>query len=594
MNQLQDLLRDAADGPVGFDHRDIGRRVRYRRRTKVAAVAAAVVLGAVGIVGGAGDDEQVIDSVGPVVDGAVTVDELVADRWVAMAYSAVVVPPNPPAFLEFSDEGRLAGIDGCNIIDGTWDLEGTRLITDLEPTEDIRDACANATGDLLEILEADPTVGRFDAGMLELRSGELFVAFERFDRLGELATADALTGTWSDGTGDETAGQVTLEPDGTGVLELLDCSPTFEWSLDDDRLVVDGLDRSGIPCGDGIVGGGLLYTLTGSPRLRVSDSTLWVSSDLGVALLRSTAADPATTTSTTMDDDRTAAVELEAAALVVPFVTASTDGVTRHDGPTPTRIADGPAAVAFAVGPDIVVHQPASTDFPQYPLHPEGTPQVWRAGERRDLPVAAGAARVHLLDARLLDGAPVALLAEAYGGVGPDDTFEELVLVDLETFDRRSLVRRPAWEAEHGAGHLLPDGDVIGLFGAESTVVLARWTEEVDEPLWTAEIDADLGPTLTVVDDEVRVMDGGRFTDDFTPALHTWRYGLDGTEGGEETFTVADSAGELGTGLFCTGWYDPAHVVCGRSDGPPILVSTTTGAFEPLSAATGSYPTVVR
>lgn len=592
MSQLEDLLHDAADGSVGFDHRDIGRRVRHRRRTKVAAVAAAVVLGAVGIVAGTGDDEQVVDSAGPVVDGAVTVDELVGDRWVAMAYSAVMVGPNRPAYLEFTDDGRLAGIDGCDVIDGTWDLDGTRLLTDLEPTEDI--PCANETGGLLDILEADPTVSRFDAGMLELRSGEVFVAFERFDRLGEPPTTEALAGTWTPGAGDETAGQVTLDPDGTGVLEILDCSQSFEWSLDGDRLLVDGLDRSGVPCGDGIVGGGLLYTLTGSPRLRASDSTLWVSSDLGVALLRSTGADPgAATTTTAPGIDPSATAALQDAARTVPFVTAGPEGVVLHDGPAPTRISDGPAAVAFAVGADIVVHQAASADFPQYPLSPDGVPQVWVSGERRDLPVASDAVRARLLDARSLDGVPVALLAESYGGVGPDDTFEALVLVDLETLDRRTVVRRPSWESGHINARVLPDGDIIGLFGAESLVILARWSPGIDEPVWSAEVATDRGTTLTMVDGQIRVIAGG-FTDDLTPVLEISSYGLDGTGQGEDTVTVADPAAELGTGLFCTGWYDPAHVVCGRSDGPPIVASTTAGAFQPLPAAAGSYPTVVR
>jgi hypothetical protein len=159
MSRFEERLHDAADGPVGFDHRDIALWAQHRRRHRLGAVAAIVVLGVVGFVAGLGDDEQVVDSVGPVADDAVTVDELVADRWVTFAYSAVMVAPSPPPFLEFGDDGRLGGVDGCRPIAGTWKLDGGRLVTALEPTEDVE--CANGTGGLVELLEADPTVGRF-------------------------------------------------------------------------------------------------------------------------------------------------------------------------------------------------------------------------------------------------------------------------------------------------------------------------------------------------------------------------------------------------------------------------------------------------
>ena len=592
MNQLEELLRDAADGPVRFDHSDIARRVRHRRRNRLAAVAAVVVLGVVGVVAGVGDDEQVVDSVGQVEDGAVTVDELVGDRWVALAYSAVMVGPTPMAFLDFGDDGRLVGFDGCRPISGTWDLDGTRLVTSLEPAEDV--PCANETGGLVELLEGDPEVGRFDESStdtLQLTESDDFVAFQRFDRLGDEPSPTSLDGTWTPGIadeGDRAAGTVTFAPDGTGHLQVLGCSQPFDWSLDGDTLIVEGLDRDGIPCDGGVAGGGLLATLTSTPRLRVDASSLWMSSLFGVSHLWSGDAGSDQTSTTTAPDER-----LEEAVQSARFVAASSDGVTVHDGSQSTRIADGAAAVAFAIGSDIVVHQRASTEFAAYPPSADGTPVVWMSGEQQDLPVHADARRALLLDVTILDGAPVALLAETYGGVGPDDTFEELVLIDLEDGTRTTVVRRPAWESGHFDAHVLPDGDVIGLFAAESLVLLARWSPGTDDAVWTTEVAADSRPTLTMHDGRIGVVDAG-FNEDFEPVLNITRYGTDGTEQDEQTITVADPAGELGAGLFCTDRYDDAILLCGRSDGPPILVSVTAQTFQTLTAATGSYPTLRR
>jgi hypothetical protein len=89
------------------------------------------------------------------------------------------------------------------------------------------------------------------------------------------------------------------------------------------------------------------------------------------------------------------------------------------------------------------------------------------------------------------------------------------------------------------------------------------------------------------------VVDAG-FDEDFAPVLWIRRYGTDGTEEADETVTIVDPAGALDAGLFCTDWYDDVHLLCGRSDGLPIVVSVASRSFEQLVAATGGYPTVVR
>jgi len=599
MSRLEDLLHDAADGPVRFDHRDIARRVRHRRTSRLAAVAAVVVLGVVGFVAGFGDDSQEVDSVGPVEDGAVTVDELVADRWVAFAYSAVIVAPTPPAFLHFGDDGELGGFDGCRPINGDWELDDARLVTSLEPMGNV--LCDNQPGGLTELLEDDPRVSRFDDGSetLQLTAGDDFVAFQRFDRLGEAPNAPLLEGRWSASTavteGEQEAPAVTFAPDGTGSLEIFNCSQPLEWSLEGDALAVEGLDPGGVPCNGGVVGGGLLMSLTSEPRLRVDGSLLWMSSDLGIEQLHSdgTGSDPSSTTTTAPDDPQDVDDALERATQSIRFVAASPVGVTLHDGDQSQPISGEDSAVAFAIGSEVVVHQPASRSFPEYPATPEGTPIAWVSGEERALPVSADARSTRLLDATVLDGAPVALIAESYGGVGPDDTFEELVLIDIADGTRSTVVRRPAWESAHLDAAVMPDGNVIGLFASESLVLLARWSPGAAEPAWTVEVAADSRPTLTLVDRQIRVVDAG-FDEDFTPVLEIRAYDTDGQELSDESVSVDDPDGQLGAGLFCAGWYDATHLLCGRSDGPPIVVSLNSGTYRQTESATGSIPTVVR
>ena len=605
MTRLEDLLSDAGDGPVGFDHGDVARRVRHRRRrNRLAAVVGLVlVVASVGVVGTLGDDEQTVDSTGPVEDGAVTVEELVEDRWVAQGYSAPISPPGA-AFLDFSEDRTLAGTDGCNRIEGEWELDGGRLETTLRAREQA--SCAVETGDLNELLQG-PAVGRFDgaSGPLQIRAGDDWVVFERFDRLGAEPTAATIEGTWAPAVtadpGDElgpTPGTVTFSPDGTGRLEVGGCSTPFRWTLDGD-LSVEGVSPDGVPCDGGVVGGGLVLHLTDSPRLRTDGSTLWISSRLGVLPFRAVQEQPkdgttsTTTSTTTTDAPDDAGTALEQAAQSARFVTASPEGVFLHEGSSSTQVTETPAAVAFATGPDTVVYQPARQETAVFPPGAEGAPRVWTDGEERDLPVGDDVRRIALLGVAAIDDAPVALIAETYGGVGPEDTFEELVLVDLRDDTRTTVVRRPSWESGHVAGRVLPDGDIVGLFVAEAHTYIARWTAGADDPVWSTEVAVDSRRTLTMRDGTITVVESA-FDDDFRPVLTISSYGTDGSALSSESLTIADPDEDLGAGLHCIDWYDESHLACARGDGPPILVSTTARTFTELpQTGTGAIPRIV-
>lgn len=586
MIRLEDKLQDAAQGPVRFDHHDVARRVRSRRRNRLVGAGAVAVFAVVGVVAGlvvsVGDEDERLDTAGH--GGMVTVDELVADRWIVFAYSDVTVGIDPPPFIDFGEDGQISGIDGCSTFTGTWELDGSRLNTSMQSVETSSSCVPAATG-LAQLLVEDPMVDRFDEGSdnLRLTSGDDFFGFQRFDRVGEVPTGELLEGDWA-ATADAT---VSFDGDGSGIIELLGCSKEFTWTLDGDRIDVEGLPADGLPCDDGGgVGGGALLALSSSPRVRVVGPSMWISADDGIAVYSKVDGPGPTPTMTSSPDAEP--------ALSPDYVTASSDGVTLHDsaGHT-TGVADGATAVAFAVGPDLIVYQPASAAAGGYPLIPDGDPVVWSSGEQRSLPVDTAAFSALLLDASMVDGRPVALVSESFGGVGPDDTFEELVLFDLESLERTTIVRREAWESGHFDAQLRPDGDVVALLSAEALTLLTRWSPGSDSAEWTVELGTEIRAELTMYDGEIRVVDAG-FTSELEPILAIHDYSVEGILLDEAAITIDDPDGELGSGLFCTDWYDDARLVCGRGDGPPIIVDVKAGSFAQLDGPVGGYPTIVR
>lgn len=294
--------------------------------------------------------------------------------------------------------------------------------------------------------------------------------------------------------------------------------------------------------------------------------------------------DTSTTTTSEPSEDRTP-----------PMVLAADQGVTVADADGETiTVSDRPAAAAFALRADLVAFQDALETGRGYPPSPDGPVRVWSAGDARALPMGPDARRVALLDVAVVDGAPVALVSERIGEVGPGDTFEELVLIDLDDDSRTTAVRRPAWESGYAAARVLPDGDIVGLMTAEAHLVLNRWSPGAEDVDWTVDLGIDVSPALAVRDAEVSVVDY-RFREDRGSILTVTAHDPATGEAGErQDVELADPHGTIGTGLFCGDWLTPADLLCGRGGGPPLAVSVPDGSFRELSGSRGAIPTVIR
>lgn len=285
------------------------------------------------------------------------------------------------------------------------------------------------------------------------------------------------------------------------------------------------------------------------------------------------------------------------ASLDSAVVMASPTGVevVSPDGNS-TQVSTRPAASAYAAGGDLVVFQDAEPSSGVFPPGAGGPVIAWSNGETRDLPTDPEASRLFLLDVAVIDGAPVALIAERFGEVGPDDTFEALVRVDLRDGTRTTILRRPAWESGHSGARFLPDGDVIGLFASEALVLLARWSPTSEEALWTVEVGVDTYRDLTLRNGEITLIQVA-FDDarNLTPVLTLTT--IDETTGDEVESTsvdIEDPGGEIETRLFCRDWDSRSTLLCGRGGGVAVSVSVDDGSFGLLPGEPGALPTAVR
>ncbi|MDQ3146699.1 MAG: META domain-containing protein, partial [Actinomycetota bacterium] len=302
-NPLHDLLVTAAEpSEPGFDAGDVERRV-HRRRTRRrvmtggAAVLALVLVGATAGVLATGDDDgnQVVAASDP--DAALTADDLVGDRWVLSAVSEVMVLGPPLPWVEFGRDGTLRGSDGCLGFSGGWSLDGRRLRTDdllLQVP-----ACPPETPPLVDRLDRDPTVDRFDGGpdTLKLSNDDGFIAFRRLGTIGRAVSEGDLAGGWTNAEGEEV---LRFEPN--FVLFIESCGED-SWALDDSRLIVPRLagaeDCLALDPGD-------LAALFDHPRLRLEGDILYLASDDTVTYLDRAGAGDAAATTTTVGDGRAA------------------------------------------------------------------------------------------------------------------------------------------------------------------------------------------------------------------------------------------------------------------------------------------------
>jgi hypothetical protein len=268
--------------------------------------------------------------------------------------------------------------------------------------------------------------------------------------------------------------------------------------------------------------------------------------------------------------------------------------VVARDGAT-TEVAKTPASAAYGVSSDLVVFQDAKATDGSFAPAPEGPVRVWSGGKVRTLVANAKASRTELLDARLVDGVPTALVSEWLDGGGPDDTFEELVRIDLRNASRITLVRRDGWESSHDAARLLPGGDVAGLFHSAADVFLARWSPETKEPLWSVQIGTDVSIDLSRLDGVIATVESR-----FDPARRistvvdvTKRDPATGSVKTAETVGLKETDGKIDTNLWCRDWLGPTRLACGRSSGAPVAISLEDGAITALPGEPGALPMVI-
>lgn len=282
----------------------------------------------------------------------------------------------------------------------------------------------------------------------------------------------------------------------------------------------------------------------------------------------------------------------DAASLVL----ASAEGVDVMSGDGAlTRISHRPAAAAYGVRDDIVVFQGSDGAGEVYPPSPGGPVELWSDGHVSQLPVSPGAGSVRLLDAGLIDGRPVALVAERFSEGDPARAAEALVLIDLEELAPRTVVpRQPAWEASYQAAHLRPDGDIVGLWQAGVRVQLMRWSSSEGLRAWSVVVAEDRVVSLVGSDESVAVVqvsfDRQR---GFTPVLTVTRHDPATGEPQDPTVVdVVDREGALDSSVFCRDWLTSSDLACARSAGAWVAVSVD-GSFDEMGGPPGAIPSVV-
>jgi hypothetical protein len=279
----------------------------------------------------------------------------------------------------------------------------------------------------------------------------------------------------------------------------------------------------------------------------------------------------------------------------VPIALASAKGVVLvlADGRT-TLVSDEPAAIAYALGDDLVVFKNARAGDP-VSLDSEEPVRVWADGKTTVLPAGRASTRIRLLDLGVVDGAPTALVAETNLGALPPDTFEELLAIDVRTGARSLIVRRDGWETGHVSARFLPGGDVVGVIQSNVTLDLVRWSAGRPDPVWSVRIGEDEDTHVTLRDGEiVTVQFANGPSPEFTPVLTLTPH--DATTGAPGLVATSELAkGDRAISpRSCLDWLSPVELACAQYSGAPLTIYVDRGTVAALQGDPEAIPTVVR
>lgn len=269
-------------------------------------------------------------------------------------------------------------------------------------------------------------------------------------------------------------------------------------------------------------------------------------------------------------------------------------GIRRVETLSLSLVYDQPTALAFNIGDDLVLAQGAEEGTDAYPPLATGPVLVLEGeGVREITPRAGEALRLH--DAGVLNGRPVALVT-ARRGATPDDTVEELLLIDPESGDRTSLGAVGGWESGLQQASFA-DSRIATLLGGEGQIFPIVRSASDGTVVWEAPESA-VGATvsMTVVEGDLVLLHPRFEGDDFEPHLGISRYDLEtGEPASTDTITLEPTSGLAVAGGFCS--YAEAasgSLFCDQSSGAPIEIDLVTGRTRPVTGVDGGRVTLPR